>query len=211
MDEDLFAEAAQITVDRATVWFPHIEQAMQHYDIASLRCRAAFIAQTAHETGGFSRWIENLRYSTGERIYKIWPSRFSGVEEAQNFVRSPERLANRVYSRRNGNGSEASGEGWLYIGRGCLQITGKSNYRAAQDGMGLPLLEQPELLELEEYAAASAAWWWHAHHLNYFAERGDIDSVSRIINRGDPDKQTRDESEGRRAELYENALSVLGG
>ncbi len=207
MNAEILAEAVQMPLERAEHWQSHLEAAMRHYSINSTKAQAAFLAQTCHETGCFTRWVENLRYSTGERIYKIWPSRFQSVNEARHFVKSPEALANRVYSRRNGNGSEASGEGWLYIGRGCLQITGKNNYRRAQDGMKLPLLEEPELLELEEYAAASAAWWWYEHHLNYFAERGDIDSVSGIINQSDPEKLAVGAEE--RAELYEHALSVL--
>lgn len=207
MDAEVFAEAVQIPLERAEHWLPHLEAAMRHYSINSTQAQAAFLAQTCHETGCFRHWVENMRYSTPERIYRIWPSRFASVNEARPFVRSPEALANRVYSRRLGNGSEASGEGWLYIGRGCLQITGKNNYRAAQEGMQLPLLEQPELLELEEYAAASAAWWWYERHLNYFAERGDIDAVSGIINQGDPHKDAVGKRE--RAELYEHALWVL--
>lgn len=124
-------------------------------------------------------------------------------------MRRPEALANRVYGSRLGNGDEHSGDGWLYRGRGLIQLTGKDNYREAEKGMKIPLLKEPELLEKKEFAAASAAWWWYERNLNYWADRDDIDSISGIINRGDPDKVAIGQEE--RRDAYVHALYVLEG
>jgi len=209
MDAEVLAEAAQIPLERAEDWIEHITAAMEHYGIRRPMQQAAFIAQTSHESMSYQRWVENLNYSTGERIRNVWPYRFVSVSDAKQFVRKPEALANRVYASRLGNGDEWSGDGWRYRGRGLIQLTGKDNYRAAEKGMRIPLLDQPELLEEKEYAAASAAWWWHDRNLNYWADKDDIDSISGIVNRGDPDKIAIGADE--RRELYTHALIVLEG
>jgi putative chitinase len=209
MDAEVFAEAAQIPLERAERWAECLNAAMEHYGIRTPMQQAAFIAQTCHESQHYQRWIENLNYSTGERIRSVWPFRFLSLSDARQFVRRPEALANRVYANRLGNGDEHSGDGWRYRGRGLLQITGKANYREAQTGMKIPLLAEPELLEQHEYACASAAWWWHEHNLNYWADLDDIDSISGIINRGDPDKPALGEHE--RLDAYVHARHVLEG
>jgi len=209
MDAEVLAEAAQIPLERAEEWIEYIDTAMEHYGIRRPMQQAAFIAQTSHESQSFQRWVENLNYSTGERIRNVWPYRFVSVSDAKQFVRKPEALANRVYASRLGNGDEWSGDGWRYRGRGLIQLTGKDNYRAAEKGMRIPLLDQPELLEQKEYAAASAAWWWHDRNLNYWADKGDIDSISGVVNRGDPDKPAMGQDE--RREAYTHALMVLEG
>ncbi|MBA2348786.1 MAG: glycoside hydrolase family 19 protein, partial [Solirubrobacterales bacterium] len=180
-----------------------------HYDIRKPRQQAAFIAQTGYESQWFQRWVENLNYSTPQRIRNVWPYRFRSVGDAVPYVRNPQKLANFVYANRIGNGDVHSGDGWRFRGRGILQLTGKDNYREAQLGMKIPLLSQPELLEEKEYAAASAGWWWHNRSLNYFADRDDIDAISGYINRGDPGKTAHGEDE--RRDAYVHALQVLEG
>lgn len=209
MDVDTFADAAQIPLERAERWLPHITLAMDVYAIRKPRQQAAFIAQTGHESMAFQRTEENLRYSTPERIRAVWPFRFRSVADARPFVRNPEKLANYVYANRGGNGDEHSGDGWRYRGRGLLQITLKNGYKAAQIGMQLPLLATPDMLKLDEYAAASAAWWWAEHGLNDFADIDEIDKISGVINRGDPDKVAVGEDE--RREAYVHALMILDG
>lgn len=209
MQAGVFSEAAQIPLERAERWVDCLASAMEHYSIRTPRQQAAFIAQTCHESMSYQRWVENLNYSTGERIRNVWPYRFVSVSDARQFVRKPEKLANRVYANRIGNGDEYSGDGWRYRGRGLIQLTGKDNYRQAQVGMKIPLLAEPELLEEHEYACASAAWYWHDRNLNYFADKDDIDSISGIINRGDPDKPALGHDE--RRDAYMHALHVLEG
>lgn len=209
MEAEVLAEAAQVPLARAEEWIDYIDAAMEHYSIRTPMQQAAFIAQTCHESQSYQRWVENLNYSTGERIRSVWPYRFVSLSDAKQFVRRPEALANRVYASRIGNGDEFSGDGWRYRGRGLIQLTGKDNYREAQKGMKIPLLAEPELLEQHEYAAASAAWWWHDRNLNFWADQDDIDSISGIINRGDPDKPALGQEE--RRDAYVHALYVLEG
>lgn len=95
----------------------------------SLRHLAAVLAEAYHETGGKMQPVsENLYYSSAARIHTVWPARFPTISSAVSYVKNPQKLANKVYSGRLGNGDEASGEGWLYRGRGLAQITGKVNY-----------------------------------------------------------------------------------
>jgi len=209
MDAQTFADAAQIPIDRAERWLEHMLLAMDVYNIKRPKQQAAFIAQLYHESWFFQRTVENLNYSTPELIRKTWPFRFRSTVDARPFVRQPEKLANYVYANRLGNGDVHSGDGYRYRGRGLLQITGKDGYRAAQIGMELPLLATPDMLKLDEYAAASAAWWWHEHGLNDFADIDEIDKISGVINRGDPDKVAHGQDE--RREAYVHALMILDG
>ncbi|MCO2454033.1 glycoside hydrolase family 19 protein, partial [Pseudomonas aeruginosa] len=117
-------------------------------------------------------------------------------------ARNPRAIANNAYASRNGNGDEASGDGWCYRGRGLLQITGRANYRAAGAGLGQPLEQEPELLEQPEWAAISAAWWWASHGLNDLADRGEFAAITRRINGG-----TNGQAE--RLALWERAKAVL--
>ena len=95
----------------------------------ALRHLAAVLAEAYHETGGKMQPVsENLYYSSAARIRDVWPTRFPSVSSAVDYAKNPQKLANKVYSGRMGNGDEASGEGWLYRGRGLAQITGKANY-----------------------------------------------------------------------------------
>ncbi len=209
MDAPTFADAAQIPLERAERWLPHLELAMDVYAIRKPKQQAAFIAQLGHESMWFQRTEENLRYSTPERIRAVWPFRFRSVVDARPFVRQPEMLANFVYASRMGNGDAFSGDGWRYRGRGLLQITGKDGYRNAQIGMQLPLLATPDMLKIDEYAAASAAWWWAEHGLNDYADIDEIDKISGVINRGDANKTAVGEDE--RREAYVHALMILDG
>lgn len=209
MDVQTFADAAHIPLERAERWLPHMELAMDVYAIHKPKQQAAFIAQLWCESMAFQRTEENLKYSTPERIRTVWPFRFRSVVDARPFIREPEKLANYVYANRIGNGDQHSGDGWRYRGRGLIQITGKDNYRAAQIGMELPLLATPDLLKMDEYAAASAAWWWHEHGLNAYADVDEIDKISGYINRGDANKTAVGEDE--RREAYVHALMILDG
>jgi putative chitinase len=207
VDVETFAQAAQIRRERADHWFPFVSAAMQEFDINTPQRIAAFIAQTAHETGGYSRWVENLNYSTPERIYAVFRSRFDSVDDARNYVRSPMRLANRVYANRGGNAGEETGDGYRYRGRGLIQITFFDGYLRCGSGLQLNLMGNPELLEEEEYAARSAGWWWLTHDLNEYADAGEIDAISGIINRGSPNKVALGEKE--RKFVFIKAMEIL--
>ena len=161
-------------------WSAPINEAASRFDISTPDRMAAFLAQTAHESGGFKRLAENLNYSA-QALVKTWPSRFDAAT-AQAYARKPEKIANKVYASRMGNGDEASGDGWRYRGRGLIQITGRENYAACGAALGLPLLTQPELLEQPDGAAMSAAWFWQTNGCNELADVADFATITRRIN-----------------------------
>ena len=159
-----------------------ITAACSSYDITSVRRLSAFLGQCFIESNNLQVLSENLNYSTAARIRTVWPSRFKTVEEAQEFVRSPQKLANRVYAGRNGNGDEASGDGWNYRGSGYIQLTGRANFALAARSTGRPYVEQPDLVRQPEDAARTAAWFWSRNGLNALADEWKIDDITRAVN-----------------------------
>lgn len=189
----------------AGISLPALNRAMLRWKIDSRVRIAAFLAQIGHESGQLRALSENLNYSA-EALMRTWPSRFD-AQTAQAYARQPERIANRAYGGRMGNGPKSSGDGWRYRGRGLIQITGRANYRAAGQALGLPLEEHPELLEQPEHAAQSAAWWWAQHGLNDLADAGRFRDIGSIINTGQPGCTPNGAAE--RQALYDIALRVL--
>jgi len=110
-------------------WFESLSKILPQYDINTPERIAAFISQCAHESGNFARLNENLNYSA-EALQKVWPRHFPNKEIAEQYARQPEKIANRAYANRMGNGDESSGDGWKYRGRGLIQLTGFTNYSA---------------------------------------------------------------------------------
>lgn len=141
-----------------------------------------FMAQAAHECAGFTRFVENLNYSA-EGLRKTWPSRFNRAT-AEAFARKPESIANYVYANRLGNGTELSGDGWRFRGRGIFQLTGRDNYRKYGQLIGIDLEGQPELAEDPTVAVRVAVMYWVQNRLNIFADHDDLFSITRAINGG---------------------------
>ena len=201
MTPDILATATDCGEFNAELWHVPIETAMLRFGIDSPLQQAAFLAQVSHESDGFRRLEENLNYSaTGLRaVFK----KYFTAEEAELYARQPERIANRVYARRNGNGDEESGDGWLYRGRGPIQITFKENYKALGPHLGVDLVARPDLLKGVNYGAESAAWFWHSRGLNRLAEEKDYEEITQRINGG---------MNGwpHRVKLYEQAKKALG-
>lgn len=142
-----------------------------------------FLAQIGHESGGMTVTEENMSYRA-ERIREVWPRRFPTVASARPFERNPERLANRVYANRMGNGSEASGDGFRYRGRGYIQITGRDGYRNVGRIAGIDLERQPERAFAPADALQVACAFWRWKKLNELADTGDFVAVTRRINGG---------------------------
>jgi putative chitinase len=159
-------------------WAPALDSACSAFIITAPVRLAAFLAQVAHESGGFTRVVENLSYSTPDRIRLVW--RFPTVESARPYVRQPEALANKVYSDRLGNGAPSTGDGWKFRGRGLIQLTGRANYRAAGLALGIALETQPELAEQPAMAALTAAWFWESKNLNFFADQNTLEAFDKI-------------------------------
>jgi putative chitinase len=136
---------------------------------------AHFFAQTAHETGGFKAFSENLNYSASG-LQGIFGKYFPGTLE-ESYARNPEKIANRVYADRMGNGNEASGDGWKYRGRGALQLTGKANYKAFADYLGKQeIMETPDLVATT-YAFESAMFFFDKNKLWSICDQGVNDAA----------------------------------
>lgn len=174
--------AAGIAPTQAKAFACPLQAACEEFGINTPRSQAAFIAQLAHESQGFTRLEENLYYTTPARIRAVFPSSVRTVEQARWLAGKPQELANCVYAGRLGNGDEASGDGWRYRGRGLIQLTGRHNYKRAADALRLPLIERPDLAAEPKVAARIAGWYWHSHQLNRRAEAGDIDGITAAIN-----------------------------
>ena len=147
---------------------------------------AHFFAQTAHETGGFKAFSENLNYSA-QGLQGIFGKYFPGTLE-ESYARNPEKIANRVYADRMGNGNEASGDGWKYRGRGALQLTGKANYEAFAKYLGKPeIVTNPDLVATT-YAFESAMFFFDKNKLWDICDKGvskeTILALTKRINGG---------------------------
>ena len=173
--------AMRVRPETAALYAPHLDAAARGWGVADYAL-PMWLAQLAHESRMFERMVESLNYTKAAQIRRTWPKRFANNSAAVAFVRKPERLANFVYANRLGNGDAASGDGWKYRGRGLIQVTGKDNYSDAGEALGLPLLEEPELLEEPVRAADAAGWFWKRHDLNRIAS--NINACTRAINGG---------------------------
>lgn len=143
-----------------------------------------FLAQCGHESGGFTRFTENLNYSA-KALRGIFGRYFLDDKIASEYERKPEKIANRVYANRMGNGSENSGDGWKYRGRGILQLTGKANYEAFYKETGIDVINNPDLLSTDlSVAIKTAVWFWNKNNLNKFADSKDILTCTKRINGG---------------------------
>ena len=186
-------------------WYHALEQALPDYDINTSQRVAAFIAQCAHESGGFRALKENLNYKA-VTLRKIFPKYFPDDATANHYASLPnkqEAIANRVYGGRMGNGPEASGDGFRYCGRGLIQLTGKQNYQNFADSIETPVEDIPEFLATFEGAVQSACWFWESNNLNQWADKGDILTLTKRINGGTIGLEDR-------IKHYEHALHVLG-
>ena len=180
-------------------WLDAVVKTCAEFEINTPERVAAFIAQTAHESGGYTMLVENLNYSD-TTMAAVWPNRFAvlGADKkpvkengknvpnafAKALHRNPEAIANTVYSNRMGNGTIESGDGWKYRGRGLKQLTGKDNVTRCGQALGVDLVSNPDLLLEPEYAARSAGWFWKANNLSKFADVEDLEGMTKKINGG---------------------------
>jgi len=174
--------AAGIAPTQARTFVAPLSVACQKFGITSPVRQAAFVAQCSHESTAFTRLEESLYYRTPERIRQMWPSRVPSLAEAAKLCKNPKALANHVYAGRNGNGDEASGDGFAYRGRGLIQLTGRANYRAATQSPARDYEARPELVATPEDACLTAAWFWASHGCNQLADTSQIDAITRVIN-----------------------------
>lgn len=186
-------------------WVDPLNAVLNNAKINSVSRIAAFLAQTAHESLDYTRLSENLNYSA-KGLQATWPSRFDAATAAA-YARQPEKIANKVYALRLGNGDEKSGDGWKYRGRGIIQVTGKKNYGACSIAIygDSRLIENPELLSTDKEAAIkSACWYWDTTKLNELADNHKIAEMTKKINGGYLGLAEREEK-------FALAYKVLGG
>lgn len=153
------AELAKCTgarIDRATEHLPYIEAAMEEFEINTPERQAAFLAQVGHESGGL-HWLVELWGPTGSQ---------------------------QRYEGRADLGNSVDGDGIRFLGRGLIQLTGRSNYELAGEALGVDLIAEPTLLGQSPLAERSAGWFWKAHGLNELADANKFETITRRINGG---------------------------
>ena len=200
-------------------WLQPLIETCVEFEINTPQRVAAFVAQTSHESGGYTMLSENLNYKAAT-LAACWPNRFAvlgpdkkPVKEngklvptavANSIAGKPELIANLVYSSRMGNGPAESGEGWKYRGRGLKQLTGKDNYARCGQALGVDFVGNPDLLLEPIYAARSAGWFWKSNNLSAFADVGDIKGMTKKINGGYIGLEQRQA-------LYDKVMQAIGG
>lgn len=144
---------------------------------------AAFLAQVAHESGGFNFTKENLNYSA-DGLMKTFRKYFPTPDLAAQYARNPEKIANRVYANRMKNGDEQSGDGYKFRGRGLIQLTGRENYTKFSRSLDMDIDETISYLETPNGAVASAGWFWDNNKLNNYCDKDDFIGLTKRINGG---------------------------
>jgi putative chitinase len=152
-----------------------IPQVMEKFKIDTPLRMSHFLAQCAHESGNFKFMSENLNYSA-KGLMGVFKKYFPTEAIAKQYERKPEKIANKVYASRMGNGDEASGEGGKFKGRGYIQLTGKQNYQAFFKSVGMPIDTDPNSVATI-YPLLSAAWFWNSRNLNAIADKGATNQV----------------------------------
>ena len=165
----------------ADKYLPDLVKLMPQYEIDNRLRIAHFLAQVLHESGRLKVVEENLNYNE-KRLREVFPKYFT-PEQAKACAGNKQKIANRVYANRMGNGGEASGDGYRYRGRGLMQLTGKDNYRAFFKWIGVDPATNPDLVA-SLYAVHSAVYFWSINKLNNLADRDDIKQITRIVNGG---------------------------
>jgi putative chitinase len=185
-------------------WHTALEQLFPDYEINTPKRIAAFVAQCAHESAGFTALVENLNYRW-QSLRRVFPKYFPNDQIAQDYASRPnkqEAIANRIYASRMGNGPEESGDGFRFRGRGLIQLTGRHNYTWFAASLEISPEEATEYLMTFEGAAQSACWFWETNKLNQWADAGDIVTLTKRINGGTIGLDDR-------IKHYEHALHVM--
>lgn len=167
---------------RAARFLGFLNETMHEFGIESKARMAAFLATVGHESGQLSTLEENLNYSA-DALMRTWPAHFT-LDLSTQYARQPEKIANRAYASRGGNGDEASGDGWRYRGAGLIQLTFKDNQGACADHFCIPKADIGNWLRTPEGASRSAGWFWFANKIDRYADIGDFDGVCDTVNRG---------------------------
>lgn len=161
-----------------------LHEVAEYYDMYDNPRRVAgFLAQVAHESGGFTAVKENLNYSA-KGLMGTFKKYFPTEGLAKEYERQPQKIANRVYANRMSNGDEASGDGYRFCGRGLIQLTGRANYTKFAQDLGISIDETIAYLETPNGAVSSAGWFWDNNNLNQWCDKDDFVTLTKRINGG---------------------------
>lgn len=144
---------------------------------------AAFLAQVSFESDYFISVEENLNYSAAGLV-KTFKTYFPNLLSAQPYAKNPQKIANKVYANRMGNGDTASGDGWTYRGRGLIQITGKDNYQKFATSLNKTLPDTIAFMQTPQGATECSGWFWSFNKLNTYVDKDDFIGLTRRINGG---------------------------
>ena len=164
-------------------WVGPLNETFERFGLVTINQQACFIGQCSHECGNFRVLEENLNYRAAT-LMRLWPKRFPTLEFASQYEKNPKKIANMVYANRMGNRDEASGDGYRFRGRGCIQTTGSTNYFQAGKALGVDFWANPDLVATPKYAALTAGFFWSTHNLNALADSLDYEKMTKKINGG---------------------------
>lgn len=196
--------ACGVGATQAHMFVEPLGAACERFEIDTAARAAAFLAQCMVESYCFVHLEERLYYTSPEDLYFAIPWGFRSTADASDYLRSPAKLAGRIHAGLNGNGDEASGDGYTYRRRGLLPIAGRERYADAAIGLGRSYLESPHLVGLPVDACLTAAWTWHNLKLNVLADRGAFDEISHAVN---PRSRATASLRRRYRQLVQEALS----
>ena len=181
-----------------------VHEVAEYYDMyVNMNRAAGFVAQIAHESGGFNFVKENLNYGA-KGLATTFKKYFPTEADAKPYERQPEKIANRVYANRMGNGDEASGDGYRFCGRGLIQLTGRNNYTKFASDLGISVEDTVAYLETPAGAVSSAGWFWDQNNLNQYCDKNDFVTLTKRINGGTIGLEDRQHH-------YQLALQLLQG
>jgi len=184
------------------VWYFAFSEVLPQYNINTPHRIVAFLAQCAHESNGFNTLTENLHYSA-QRLLQVFP-RYFDESNVNEYAGNPVAIGNRIYANRMGNGSEESGDGYKYSGKGIVQLTGKENYTKCSQAIFQDdsLVNDPTLILDPFNATHAACWFWESKGLNELADEQKMKEITRRINGGYIGLQER-------VNLYNELLEVF--
>lgn len=186
------------------VWCRTFEQIADEFDLRPDNRLAMWLAQCGFESESFNVLREIMSYRTTAQLRAVYPHEFPTDDAAQRYIMNPNGLANYVYAGKNGNGDLASNDGFKYRGGGLIELTGRGNYKAVGEALGIDLEARPNQIIVEPIAARTAGFFWKQNDLNAAADEGDFDYTTRRVNGAamrDADK---------RKDLWHKLRNVLG-
>lgn len=183
ISEDLLVKSGLCDAELAKKWAEPLTKTCEQFEINTPERIAGFLSQIAHESGNFRYIKENLNYGA-PGLRSVFGKYFTDDSQANAYARQPEKIANKVYANRMGNGDEKSGDGYRYCGRGLIQLTGKDNYTAFGNATGIDAVDNPAIVETPAVAALSAGWFWDTRKLNGYADQKDVVGMTKRINGG---------------------------